>query len=173
MCIFIDLNKVYHFVLPSYLHIDGCFRASKFSSLLIIHKLWPHRRMRGIASLGLACTRRFSTGASTFRIVEVGARDGLQNEKVEVRLQSLSRQNLVSTTDKLELISRLVASGLRTVEATAFVSAKWVPQMGDHDAIVAGLPFRDDVSFPVLVPNLAGLDNAVCLFSLLPSSHSS
>ena len=63
------------------------------------------------------------------RIVEVGPRDGLQNEK-----------GLVSTEDKLRLISLLAAAGLTSIEATSFVSPKWVPQMGDNAAVAAGLP---------------------------------
>ncbi|MEP7280450.1 MAG: hydroxymethylglutaryl-CoA lyase [Rubrivivax sp.] len=87
------------------------------------------------------------------RIVEVGARDGLQNEK-----------QTVPTAVKLELIRRLAATGLRDIEATAFVSPKWVPQMGDHAEVMAGV--RDDpalagVRLPVLTPNLKGFEAAV------------
>ena len=69
------------------------------------------------------------------RIVEVGPRDGLQNEK-----------QVVSTATKLELIERLAKAGLKDVEVASFVSPKWVPQMADHAAIMAGLP---DVSGPI------------------------
>ncbi len=61
-------------------------------------------------------------------LVDVGARDGLQNEK----------QN-VDTTHKVELVHRLTTAGLREVEVTSFVSPKWVPQMGDNAAVMAGL----------------------------------
>jgi hydroxymethylglutaryl-CoA lyase len=79
------------------------------------------------------------------RIVEMGARDGLQNEG-----------QLVPLATKLELIERLAAAGLREIEATSFVSPKWVPQMGDHDALMRALPRRAGVSYPVLTPNLQG-----------------
>jgi hydroxymethylglutaryl-CoA lyase len=84
------------------------------------------------------------------RIVEVGPRDGLQNEK----------QSILTIT-KLELIERLVAAGLRDIEATAFVSAKWVPQMADHAQIMQGLKRHADVNYPVLTPNLKGFEAAV------------
>ncbi|MFM2057524.1 MAG: hypothetical protein RLY71_1909 [Pseudomonadota bacterium] len=87
------------------------------------------------------------------RIVEVGPRDGLQNEK-----------QLVSTATKLELIRRLAAAGLRDIEATSFVSPKWVPQMADHAEIMAGLPSAAEfpgVHYPVLTPNLKGFEAAL------------
>jgi len=83
------------------------------------------------------------------RIVEVGPRDGLQNEKGEV-----------PTRIKIELIERLVDSGLRAVEATAFVSPKWVPQMADHIEVLEGIRRKPGVSYPVLAPNLKGLEAA-------------
>jgi isopropylmalate/homocitrate/citramalate synthase len=83
-------------------------------------------------------------------IVEVGPRDGLQNEAVPV-----------STEAKLELIHRLADAGLPAVEATAFVSPRWVPQMADHDAVLRGIRRRPGVRYPVLAPNLKGFENAV------------
>ena len=83
-------------------------------------------------------------------IVEVGPRDGLQNEA-----------QTVPTETKIELIRRLAASGLKTIEATAFVSPKWVPQMADHAEVLRGLPHEKGVSYPVLVPNLRGFEEAV------------
>lgn len=83
------------------------------------------------------------------RIWEVGARDGLQNEAV-----------VVPTEVKARLIARLVEAGLRTVEVTSFVSPRWVPQLADAAELLAGLERRDGVSYPVLVPNLVGLDRA-------------
>ena len=62
---------------------------------------------------------------------------------------------------KLELIERLAAAGLREIEATSFVSPKWVPQMGDHDALMRALPRRAGVSYPVLTPNLQGFHAAM------------
>jgi hydroxymethylglutaryl-CoA lyase len=84
------------------------------------------------------------------RIVEVGPRDGLQNEA-----------QTVPTETKIEFIRRLAASGLKTIEATAFVSPKWVPQMADHAEVLRGLPHEGGVSYPVLVPNLRGFEEAV------------
>ena len=83
-------------------------------------------------------------------IVEVGPRDGLQNEK-----------RAVPTAVKLELIERLAAAGLPAVEATAFVSPKWVPQMADHTEVLAGLRRRPGVAYPVLTPNLKGFEAAL------------
>jgi hydroxymethylglutaryl-CoA lyase len=83
------------------------------------------------------------------RIYEVGPRDGLQNEEA-----------VVPTAIKVEFIERLVAAGLQTVEATSFVSPKWVPQLGDADSVFPMLSARADVRFPVLVPNLTGLERA-------------
>ena len=83
------------------------------------------------------------------RIVEVGPRDGLQNEKAEI-----------STADKIALIDRLSATGLRSIEATAFVSPKWVPQMADAGEVLAGIARREGVSYPVLVPNEQGYARA-------------
>ena len=86
---------------------------------------------------------------SHVRIVEVGPRDGLQNEKT-----------LVSTADKITLIDRLSATGLQSIEATAFVSPKWVPQMADAADVLAGITRAPGVSYPVLVPNLQGYERA-------------
>jgi hydroxymethylglutaryl-CoA lyase len=86
---------------------------------------------------------------SKVRIVEVGPRDGLQNEKQEV-----------PTKVKLELIDRLAQAGLRAVEATAFVSPKWIPQMADHTEVLEGIRRKPGVSYPVLTPNLKGFEAA-------------
>ncbi len=83
------------------------------------------------------------------RIVEVGPRDGLQNEPREV-----------PTEVKLELIERLADAGLPAVEATAFVSPKWVPQMADHTEVLERIRRRPGVSYPVLTPNLKGFEAA-------------
>ena len=85
-----------------------------------------------------------------FRIVEVGPRDGLQNES-----------QVVPTATKLELIARLGASGLKTIEATSFVSAKWVPQLADADELYRALERLPDVRYPVLVPNEKGMHRAL------------
>ena len=83
-------------------------------------------------------------------IVEVGPRDGLQNEKAAV-----------STADKIEFINRLSAAGLPVVEVTAFVSPKWVPQMADASDVFAGIIKRPGTRYSALVPNLTGLDRAM------------
>merc|ERR1712128_361779 len=107
-----------------------------------------------MGSLSPSSVRMLGTNSlpTRVRIVEVGPRDGLQNEKV-----------LVPTSVKVEFISRLASAGLTHVEATSFVSPKWVPQMSDHKEVmtsVASLPYPL-VSYPVLVPNLKGLQAAV------------
>ena len=87
---------------------------------------------------------------SKVRIVEVGPRDGLQNETTPV-----------STKVKVELIRRLGAAGLKTIEVTAFVSPKWVPQMADSAQVFAAIEKLPDVSYPVLTPNIKGFEAAV------------
>jgi hydroxymethylglutaryl-CoA lyase len=87
---------------------------------------------------------------SKVRIVEVGPRDGLQNEKTPV-----------STKVKVELIRRLGAAGLKTIECTAFVSPKWVPQMADHAEVFAAIEKLPDVTYPVLTPNMKGFEAAL------------
>jgi len=83
------------------------------------------------------------------RIVEVGPRDGLQNEPA-----------MVATADKIALVDRLSATGLLSIEATSFVSPKWVPQLADAAEVMAGIHRRAGVSYPVLVPNEQGYDRA-------------
>jgi hydroxymethylglutaryl-CoA lyase len=83
------------------------------------------------------------------RIVEVGARDGLQNEKA-----------IVPTPVKIELINRLSDTGLQTIEATSFVSPKWVPQLADAVEVYSGIRRKPGVRYPVLVPNLQGYERA-------------
>ncbi|MBL0932074.1 MAG: hydroxymethylglutaryl-CoA lyase [Alphaproteobacteria bacterium] len=84
------------------------------------------------------------------KMVEVGPRDGLQNEKTPI-----------DAATKIALIDLLSASGLSAIEAGAFVSPKWVPQMADTDKVMAGIKRKPGVSYPVLVPNLQGLDAAL------------
>ena len=88
------------------------------------------------------------------KVVEVGPRDGLQNE-----------QQIVPAAIKIELIERLADAGLSVIEATSFVSPKWVPQMADNAEVLAALLAsprrRAGVSYPVLTPNLKGFDAAV------------
>ncbi|MBY6265674.1 hydroxymethylglutaryl-CoA lyase [Azospirillum sp. 412522] len=84
------------------------------------------------------------------RMVEVGPRDGLQNEK-----------SMVPTTVKVELVNRLSDAGLSVVEAASFVSPKWVPQMGDSAEVLAGIARKPGVRYAALTPNLKGLEGAL------------
>ena len=86
----------------------------------------------------------------TVKIVDVGPRDGLQNERASV-----------PTAVKVELIERLVDAGVPVVEATAFVSPKWIPQMADSAEVMAALRCRPGVVYPVLTPNLKGFEAAM------------
>jgi hydroxymethylglutaryl-CoA lyase len=83
-------------------------------------------------------------------VVEVGPRDGLQNERV-----------VVPTADKIEFVNRLSAAHLPVIEVTAFVSPKWVPQMADAADVFAGITRGPAVRYTALVPNIAGLDRAI------------
>jgi hydroxymethylglutaryl-CoA lyase len=83
------------------------------------------------------------------KLVEVGPRDGLQNESKSL-----------TTEIKVELIDRLSRTGLQVIEAGSFVSPKWVPQMADTAAVLARIARAPNVSYPVLVPNLHGLEDA-------------
>jgi hydroxymethylglutaryl-CoA lyase len=86
---------------------------------------------------------------SSVTIVEVGPRDGLQNEAAAV-----------STVDKVAFVDRLSATGLPVIEVSSFVSPRWVPQMADAGEVFAGIQRRSGVRYSALVPNLAGLDRA-------------
>jgi isopropylmalate/homocitrate/citramalate synthase len=84
------------------------------------------------------------------KIVEVGPRDGLQNEAVRVSVEA-----------RVQLIETLVQAGVRYIECGSFVSAKWVPQMADTAAVFVKLPRADDIHYSALVPNLQGLEEAI------------
>src|SRR3989440_4569970 len=83
-------------------------------------------------------------------VVEVGPRDGLQNEHARV-----------STPDKIDFVNRLTAAHLPVIEVSAFVSPKWVPQMADAAEVFAGITRAPGTRYTALVPNLAGLDRAI------------
>ncbi|EKD54869.1 MAG: hypothetical protein ACD_60C00038G0031 [uncultured bacterium] len=83
------------------------------------------------------------------KIVEVGSRDGLQNEA-----------NIIPTHIKIEFINQLSETGLSVIEATSFVSPKWVPQLSDHAEVYQAIHKKKSVSYPVLVPNMQGFDAA-------------
>ena len=87
---------------------------------------------------------------SRVTLVDVGPRDGLQNEK-----------QTVAAAVKVELVHRLQAAGLREIEVTSFVSPKWVPQMADNASVLAGIERKPGVRYSVLIPNMKGLDAAV------------
>ncbi len=102
---------------------------------------------------------------SAVRIYEVSPRDGLQNEAA-----------VVPTAAKAELIARLAASGLRDIEVTSFVRARWIPQLADADALVPMLPREDGVNRWALVPNAVGLERAIecgvrCVATFLSASE--
>ncbi|XP_055596205.1 hydroxymethylglutaryl-CoA lyase, mitochondrial [Uranotaenia lowii] len=90
------------------------------------------------------------TQPTAVRIVEVGPRDGLQNEPT-----------ILPAAIKIELINALSETGLRTIETTSFVSTKWVPQMGDNSEVFRGINKFPGISYPVLTPNLKGFQEAL------------
>uniref|UniRef100_P35914-3 Isoform 3 of Hydroxymethylglutaryl-CoA lyase, mitochondrial n=1 Tax=Homo sapiens TaxID=9606 RepID=P35914-3 len=108
------------------------------------------RRLVGLASLRAVSTSSMGTLPKRVKIVEVGPRDGLQNEK-----------NIVSTPVKIKLIDMLSEAGLSVIETTSFVSPKWVPQMGDHTEVLKGIQKFPGINYPVLTPNLKGFEAAM------------
>nr|XP_002716026.1 hydroxymethylglutaryl-CoA lyase, mitochondrial isoform X1 [Oryctolagus cuniculus] len=109
------------------------------------------RRLVGLATLRAVSTSSpMGTLPKQVKIVEVGPRDGLQNEK-----------NIVPTAVKIKLIDMLSEAGLPVIEATSFVSPKWVPQMADHTEVLKGIRKFPGRNYPVLTPNLKGFESAV------------
>ena len=112
------------------------------------------RRRRAAAARGRVVIRFQPTRSAMLpahvTLVEVGPRDGLQNEKQPV-----------STAQKVELVHRLQAAGLREIEVTSFVSPKWVPQMADNAAVMAAIERQPGVRYSVLTPNLKGFEAAL------------
>lgn len=107
--------------------------------------------MRILSNLNHKLQTRLTRSLSNYvKIVEVGPRDGLQNEPT-----------VVPTSTKINLINKLSETGLKTIEATSFVSAKWVPQMADNQEVLKGINLESEISYPVLVPNLKGLEHAI------------
>eukprot|EP01027_Heterolobosea_sp_BB2_P025326 GEZU01038863.1.p1 GENE.GEZU01038863.1~~GEZU01038863.1.p1 ORF type:complete len:387 (+),score=105.05 GEZU01038863.1:209-1369(+) len=106
---------------------------------------------RAVGSAFMASRKYTSHSFPSFvKIVEVGPRDGLQNEKT-----------FVPTDAKINLINRLSETGLKVIEATSFVSKKWVPQMSDCKEVYKGIKKYPGVSYPVLTPNIKGLESAL------------
>ncbi|XDC52296.1 hypothetical protein R6Z07M_003478 [Ovis aries] len=114
-----------------------------------VRKALP-RRLVGLATLRTVSTSPVGTFPKRVKIVEVAPRDGLQNEK-----------NIVPTPVKIKLIDMLSEAGLPVVEATSFVSPKWVPQMADHAEVLKGIQKFPGVNYPVLTPNFKGFQAAV------------
>ncbi|XP_004603493.2 hydroxymethylglutaryl-CoA lyase, mitochondrial isoform X1 [Sorex araneus] len=114
-----------------------------------VRKALP-RRLAGLTSLRAVNTSSMSAFPSRVKIVEVGPRDGLQNEK-----------NIVPTAVKIKLIDMLSEAGLPVIEATSFVSPKWVPQMADHAEVLKGIQKFPGINYPVLTPNFKGFQAAV------------
>uniref|UniRef100_A0A8C2SJ63 Hydroxymethylglutaryl-CoA lyase, mitochondrial n=1 Tax=Capra hircus TaxID=9925 RepID=A0A8C2SJ63_CAPHI len=114
-----------------------------------VRKALP-RRLVGLATLRAVSTSSVGTFPKRVKIVEVGPRDGLQNEK-----------NIVPTPVKIKLIDMLSEAGLPVVEATSFVSPKWVPQMADHAEVLKGIQKFPGVNYPVLTPNFKGFQAAM------------
>ncbi|KAK4753716.1 hypothetical protein SAY87_001820 [Trapa incisa] len=110
-----------------------------------------HDELEPRGSQDFLATNKFLKGMPKLvKIVEVGPRDGLQNEK-----------NFVPTTIKVELIRRLVSCGLSVVEATSFVSPKWVPQLSDAKYVMEAVGDIEGVRLPVLIPNMKGFEAAI------------
>jgi isopropylmalate/homocitrate/citramalate synthase len=91
-----------------------------------------------------------ATFPSSVRVVEVGPRDGLQNENVQI-----------PTEQKIQFINLLTGAGLPVVEATSFVSPRAIPQLGDASAVMAGITRKPTTQYPVLIPNLKGMERAL------------
>jgi hydroxymethylglutaryl-CoA lyase len=117
-------------------------------------KAIPRSRARGLGYSNFDPSRGNLTMSATLpsrvTLVDVGPRDGLQNEK-----------QTVAAEHKVALVQRLQAAGVKAIEVTSFVSPKWVPQMADNAAVMAGLQRRPDVRYSVLVPNAKGLEAAL------------
>jgi hydroxymethylglutaryl-CoA lyase len=94
---------------------------------------------------------------SRVKLIDVGPRDGLQNEK-----------QLIDASVKIELVHRLQAAGLKEIEVTSYVSPKWVPQMADNYSVMAGIARQAGVRYSVLTPNLKGFEAAVADARCLP-----
>ncbi|XP_076758564.1 hydroxymethylglutaryl-CoA lyase [Xylocopa sonorina] len=95
-------------------------------------------------------TKKIRLFSDFVKVVEVGPRDGLQNEK-----------NIVPSDVKVQFIDKLSESGLKTIEVTSFVSPKWVPQMADNAEVFKNINKKSGISYPVLVPNVKGLEDAL------------
>lgn len=119
--------------------------------MILVRKSMILSQLNQCISSGLRSTRIPYRMLSNFvKIVEVGPRDGLQNEA-----------KIIATSTKIELINRLAKTGLKAIEATSFVSPKWVPQMADHVEVMRGITKEEGVRYPVLTPNIKGFSTAI------------
>ncbi|XP_066496946.1 3-hydroxymethyl-3-methylglutaryl-CoA lyase, cytoplasmic isoform X3 [Tiliqua scincoides] len=118
---------------------------------LLKEQLWLGEPASGAVEYSQKTAELFASGFPEFvKIVEVGPRDGLQNEKA-----------IVPTDVKIGLINQLSKAGLPVIEVTSFVSSKWVPQMADHTEVMRGIEQYPGVRYPVLTPNLQGFHSAI------------
>uniref|UniRef100_A0A8D1FUU2 hydroxymethylglutaryl-CoA lyase n=1 Tax=Sus scrofa TaxID=9823 RepID=A0A8D1FUU2_PIG len=124
-------------------------RGGSWGKMATLRKV-PLRRLVGLASLRAVSTSSVGTFPKRVKIVEVGPRDGLQNEK-----------NIIPTPTKIKLVDMLSETGLPVIEVTSFVSPKWVPQMADHTEVLKGIQKFPGVNYPVLTPNLRAFQTAV------------
>eukprot|EP00761_Pharyngomonas_kirbyi_P011647 gb/GECH01011673.1/.p1 GENE.gb/GECH01011673.1/~~gb/GECH01011673.1/.p1 ORF type:complete len:382 (+),score=93.82 gb/GECH01011673.1/:1-1146(+) len=108
------------------------------------------KKYKNISNSKRNVSSRIKNSDKYVKIVEVGPRDGLQNEKM-----------IVPAEIKIQLVDRLANSGLSVIEPTSFVSAKWVPQMGDAASVYRGINKKRNTSYPALVPNMKGLEKAL------------
>lgn len=123
----------------------------KLAKMHVIKELLPKRTILQLLSRVRSCIRNYTSKNNDFvKVVEVGARDGLQNEK-----------KILSTEVKVDFINRLSATGLKSIEVTSFVSPRWIPQMADNAQVYQQIEKKNDVSYPVLIPNSKGLEDAV------------
>uniref|UniRef100_A0A8C3PT03 Hydroxymethylglutaryl-CoA lyase, mitochondrial n=1 Tax=Calidris pygmaea TaxID=425635 RepID=A0A8C3PT03_9CHAR len=136
---------------------DTVWYTSKGPVVYAIFLIWPQDNVLKLSSPTPSPATQVSAAAAAagafpkrVKVVEVGPRDGLQNEK-----------NVVPTPVKINLINMLSETGLQVIEATSFVSPKWVPQMADHTEVMQGINKLPGVSYPVLTPNLKGFQAAV------------
>ncbi|KAK9101349.1 hypothetical protein Scep_024779 [Stephania cephalantha] len=133
--------------IPESVHDVSCLLDHHYNTHCNGHEAWSFANKYALDFLALQFLRGIP---KSLKIVEVGPRDGLQNEK-----------NIVPTAVKVELIQRLVSSGLPVIEATSFVSPKWVPQLADAKDVMEAVQNLAGARFPVLTPNVKGFEAAI------------
>lgn len=111
--------------------------------------MWRIRRNKTIFHF---INKNFQNFSNYVKIVEVGPRDGLQNEK-----------KILPSTVKIDFINKLSETGLTSIETTSFVSSKWIPQMSDNSEVFKNINKKSNINYPVLVPNLRGLEQAMLM----------